>query len=59
MTTRIEVTSVEPQMDPEEWQRRKDAESENATHPCDDASPWVCMCAGACSCHWVQSGTLG
>lgn len=37
---------------PEDWKMRKDRESEDTIHPCNNAEPWDCDCAGACGCHY-------
>lgn len=38
----------------QEWSAAKEREPEDELHPCDDSAAWDCMCAGACSCHWME-----
>lgn len=42
------------QINPEVWRQRKESERETDTHPCDDPLPELCMCKGACGCHWKK-----
>lgn len=37
------------------WRAKKAAESETVTHPCDQPAAYICMCMGACSCHWTEA----
>jgi hypothetical protein len=37
------------------WDYDRDHEDEMATHPCDNHPSNLCMCEGACSCHFVQT----
>ena len=36
------------------WTAERERERENVVHPCTMWAPWLCDCAGACSCHWVD-----
>lgn len=37
------------------WRAKKDAEPETAAHPCDEPAAYLCVCDGACSCHWTEA----
>lgn len=36
------------------WGASKENERETSIHSCDNACAWLCMCVGACSCHFVS-----
>lgn len=38
----------------QEWRFARYREPEDVLHPCDNWQAWLCMCRGACSCHWRQ-----
>lgn len=42
-----------------DWHAARARERETDTHPCDHFDPVVCMCKGACSCHWNQPTGFG
>jgi len=46
---------IQDLIDESEWLRKRNRESETATHPCDYWFPTDCMCKGACSCHWEEN----
>jgi hypothetical protein len=40
-----------------DWEEMTNKEPLDTIHPCDNWAPWDCMCAGACSCHFIERNT--
>ena len=41
------------------WREKSDREKDDENHPCDYWWGRLCMCDGACSCHWVDDAIKG
>ena len=41
-------------IDKQTWEKNKEKENEQDTHPCNHWLSTECMCKGFCSCHWVE-----
>lgn len=52
--TIAELTEITAQR----WREERERENEREEHPCDDPNFHACLCAGACSCHWIQLEAL-